>query len=236
MEDAPRLLDRLAARGRRALRRGARAARRRRASPTRSTPTLVRGLDYYTRTVFEFTSDALGAQCGRRRRRPLRRAGRAARRAAHARASAGPPASSGSCSRRPARRRPREPRRRVRRRRRTSDRARGVRARCALRATGCRRRWSRPGRSLKGQLKQADRLGARWTVIVEDDGFELKDMETRRAASGRERRRAAGVDAGEAAAPEPLPRPLGRPAARGRRRQPSCASPAGCTAAATTAG
>ena len=25
-------------------------------------PTLVRGLDYYTRTLFEFTSDALGAQ------------------------------------------------------------------------------------------------------------------------------------------------------------------------------
>src|SRR5262249_32826002 len=25
-------------------------------------PTLVRGIDYYTRTVFEFTSDALGAQ------------------------------------------------------------------------------------------------------------------------------------------------------------------------------
>ena len=27
-------------------------------------PTLVRGLDYYTRTVFEFTNDALGAQSG----------------------------------------------------------------------------------------------------------------------------------------------------------------------------
>ena len=27
-------------------------------------PSLVRGLDYYTRTVFEFTSDALGAQSG----------------------------------------------------------------------------------------------------------------------------------------------------------------------------
>lgn len=27
-------------------------------------PTLVRGMDYYTRTVFEFTSDALGAQSG----------------------------------------------------------------------------------------------------------------------------------------------------------------------------
>ena len=87
---------------------------------------------------------------------------------------------------------------------------------CARRA--CRRRWSRPGRSLKGQLKQADRLGARWTVIVEDDGIELKDME-----SGEQRpaRRATSCwsDAGEAAAPEPLPRPLGRPAARRRRRR-----------------
>jgi histidyl-tRNA synthetase len=27
-------------------------------------PTLVRGIDYYTRTLFEFTSDALGAQSG----------------------------------------------------------------------------------------------------------------------------------------------------------------------------
>ena len=27
-------------------------------------PTLVRGLDYYTRTVFELASDALGAQSG----------------------------------------------------------------------------------------------------------------------------------------------------------------------------
>ena len=48
-------------------------------------PTLVRGLDYYTRTVFEFTSDALGAQSGVARRRALRPARRAARRPADAR-------------------------------------------------------------------------------------------------------------------------------------------------------
>ena len=35
-----------------------------------------------------------------------------------------------------------------------------------------------PGRSMKGQMKHADRVGARWTVIVEEDGFELKDMES----------------------------------------------------------
>jgi histidyl-tRNA synthetase len=33
------------------------------------------------------------------------------------------------------------------------------------------------GRSLKGQLKQADRLGARWTVILGDE-IEVKDMNT----------------------------------------------------------
>jgi histidyl-tRNA synthetase len=43
------------------------------------------------------------------------------------------------------------------------------------------------GRSLKGQLKQADRLAARWTVILGDE-IEVKDME-----SG-EQRRAASVD------------------------------------------
>ena len=44
-------------------------------------PTLVRGFDYYTMTVFEFTSDRLGAQSAVGGRRPLRRAGRGARRA-----------------------------------------------------------------------------------------------------------------------------------------------------------
>jgi histidyl-tRNA synthetase len=33
-------------------------------------PTLVRGLDYYTRTVFEFQSDGIGSQVGPRRRAP----------------------------------------------------------------------------------------------------------------------------------------------------------------------
>jgi histidyl-tRNA synthetase len=34
------------------------------------------------------------------------------------------------------------------------------------------------GRSLKGQLKQADRAGARYVAILQDDGTALKDMET----------------------------------------------------------
>ena len=34
------------------------------------------------------------------------------------------------------------------------------------------------GRSLKGQLKQADRAGARYVAILGDDGTALKDMES----------------------------------------------------------
>jgi histidyl-tRNA synthetase len=63
MEGAPRLLDQLSAEDAahfgevRALLDAARVE-------YEVDPTLVRGLDYYTRTVFEFTSDALGAQSG----------------------------------------------------------------------------------------------------------------------------------------------------------------------------
>ena len=49
---------------RRALRRGPRAARPRTASPTSSTRPWSAGLDYYTRTVFEFECERLGAQSG----------------------------------------------------------------------------------------------------------------------------------------------------------------------------
>jgi histidyl-tRNA synthetase len=34
------------------------------------------------------------------------------------------------------------------------------------------------GRSLKGQLKQADRIGARYVAILGDEGAQLKDMES----------------------------------------------------------
>ena len=61
-------------------------------------PTLVRGLDYYTRTVFEFTSDALGAQSGvgggGRYDGLVEQLGGPA----DARRSAGRPGSSGCCS------------------------------------------------------------------------------------------------------------------------------------------
>jgi histidyl-tRNA synthetase len=63
MRDAPTLLDRIAPEDRahfdRVLRLLADAG-----LGYELDPTLVRGLDYYTRTLFEFTSDALGAQSG----------------------------------------------------------------------------------------------------------------------------------------------------------------------------
>jgi histidyl-tRNA synthetase len=34
------------------------------------------------------------------------------------------------------------------------------------------------GRSLKGQLKQADRIGARYVAILGDEGAQLKDMQS----------------------------------------------------------
>ena len=34
------------------------------------------------------------------------------------------------------------------------------------------------GRSLKGQMKQAGRIGARWVAILGDEGASLKDMES----------------------------------------------------------
>ena len=99
MEGAPRLLDRLPAddlehfAAVRELLDGAGMA-------YEVDTTLVRGLDYYTRTLFEFKSDALGAQTRRRRRRALRRPHRADRRAADARHGLGRRASSGCCWRR----------------------------------------------------------------------------------------------------------------------------------------
>ena len=56
---------------------------------------------------------------------------------------------------------------------------------CARR--GLRVEMEQAGRSLKGQLKQADRIGARVTVIL-GDSIEVKDMETG------EQREAAGPD------------------------------------------
>jgi histidyl-tRNA synthetase len=149
--------------------------------------TLVRGLDYYTRTVFEFTSDALGAQSG---------VGGGGRYDGLVEQLGGPPTPavgwaagierillvSGESAegQRP-------------------DvfvaRDEGASAREAfglvrdLRGRGLRAQMEQAGRSLKGQLKHAGRIGARSVVIVGDGGLRVRDMESgdqRDASSGDE--------------------------------------------------
>ena len=147
-------------------------------------PTLVRGLDYYTRTAVRVLQRRAGRAVGRRRRRPLRPPDRAARRPADARPRAGPPASSGCCWRRgeqPVRAELVDlfvalarPRRRPRRRS-------GWHARPA--GPGCGPSSSSPAARCKGQLKHADRIGARYVAIVgEQADVRCKNMES--ASSG----------------------------------------------------
>ncbi len=138
-------------------------------------PTLVRGMDYYTRTVFEFTSDALGAQSG------VAGGGRydglvemlggaatpgcgwAAGIERMLLASGGLPAApppvdlyvayDEESSRATAFA--------------VSDQARRARLNAQLELGG---------RSRKGQLKHADRIGARYVAMVDGDRTVLKDM------------------------------------------------------------
>jgi histidyl-tRNA synthetase len=140
-------------------------------------PTLVRGLDYYTRTVFEFTSDALGAQSG---------VGGGGRYDGLMEQIGGPPTPGMGwaagvermlLASPPAPVAPppvdlyvafAKPELRVAAFRLAAD------ARRAGHAT----RLELAGRSLKGQLKQADRTGARYVAIFGDEGVALKDMES----------------------------------------------------------
>jgi len=139
-------------------------------------PTLVRGLDYYTRTVFEFASAKLGAQSG---------VGGGGRYDGLVGQLGGPEtpgvgwaagverillASEGNLGGFPApvfvaiadggtRRE-------------------AFRLVTALREAGVRAEVEQAGRSLKGQLKHADRLSAKAVAIVGDGGLEWKDMKT----------------------------------------------------------
>ena len=139
--------------------------------------TLVRGLDYYTRTVFEFTSDALGAQSG---------VGGGGRYDGLMEEIGGPPTPgigwAAGVERMlltaslPA---PAEP---------ALDlyvgyaadehRIAAFRLAADARRAGLTARLELAGRSLKGQVKQADRAGARYVAILGDEGTSLKDMET----------------------------------------------------------
>jgi len=139
--------------------------------------TLVRGLDYYTRTVFEFNCDRLGAQSG---------IGGGGRYDGLVEQLGGPPTPAvgwaagierillalGGSSAAP-----------------KSDafvvavaspaRDRALALTTTLRRAGLSADLDLAGRSHKGQMKQADRRGARYTVIVEEDEqLVLRDMST----------------------------------------------------------
>jgi histidyl-tRNA synthetase len=140
-------------------------------------PTLVRGLDYYTRTVFEHTSDALGAQSG---------VGGGGRYDGLMEVIGGAPAPGMGwaagverillCSPPPPVGPP------------PLDlyvayvgpdyAAEAFRLAADARRAGHSARLELGGRSLKGQLKQADRTGARYVAILGDEGTALKDMES----------------------------------------------------------
>jgi histidyl-tRNA synthetase len=147
--------------------------------------TLVRGLDYYTRTVFEFESPRLGAQSalggGGRYDRLVDQLG-------------GPPTPGNGWAAGVERillaagdDEPAEDSRVYVALAKPDAATQGLQLARRLRAAGFRVEIEQAGRSLKGQLRQADRIGASSTVIV-GDGLDVKDM-----GSG-EQRRAADAD------------------------------------------
>ena len=140
-------------------------------------PTLVRGLDYYTRTVFEYTSDALGAQSG---------VGGGGRYDGLVEMIGGPavagmgwaagvermllsspaaPVAPAPVDLYVAYAKP-------------EYRTAAFKLATEARRAGRGARLELGGRSLKGQLKQADRSGARYVAIFGDEGTSLKDMES----------------------------------------------------------
>ena len=140
-------------------------------------PTLVRGLDYYTRTVFELTSDALGAQSG---------VGGGGRYDGLVEQLGGPPTPgvgwAAGIERMLLAAEPRptpEP---------VVDlyvayedpalREEAFAMVVEARRAGISAQLELAGRSLKGQLRQAGRLGAGFVAILRPDSMELKDSQT----------------------------------------------------------
>jgi histidyl-tRNA synthetase len=140
-------------------------------------PTLVRGLDYYTRTIFSFVCDALGAQSeiggGGRYDGLIEQLGGAPTPAVGFAAgierillaldeeepAAGRDAFVAIAE--------------------ESQRERAMALAVELRHAGLSAEVDLAGRGLKGQLKHADRLGARRVLILEADGSaQLRDMKT----------------------------------------------------------
>jgi histidyl-tRNA synthetase len=173
MKEAPRLLDRLEAEDAEHFRE-VRALLDAAGMEYDVDSTLVRGLDYYTRTVFEFESERLGAQAA------LGGGGRYDRLIGQL----GGPATPGvgwaagierillaSDEEVPAQATVYLALAKPDRMAAAFDLAR------RLREEGIRVEIEQAGRSLKGQLKQADRIGARATVIL-GDAMDVKDMES----------------------------------------------------------
>ena len=174
MEGAPRLLDRLPAEDAEHF-----ASVRELLDDTGVSyvvdPTLVRGLDYYTRTVFEFESDKLGAQSG---------VGGGGRYDGLVEELGGPSTPGvgwaagierillASESKWPPPPRPVfvaiEP---------SGSRRTAFGVVTALREAGVRSEMEQAGRTMKGQMKQADRLNARAVVIVAEE-LAWRDMDT----------------------------------------------------------
>jgi histidyl-tRNA synthetase len=139
--------------------------------------TLVRGLDYYTRTVFEFTSDDLGAQSGvggggRYDRLveqiggpPTPACGWAAGVERMLMAAAEQPEAPPAVDLYVALAKPQFARA-------------GMRIAAEVRQAGLNAQVELAGRSLKGQLKHADRLHARYVAILGEEGAQLKDMDS----------------------------------------------------------
>jgi histidyl-tRNA synthetase len=141
-------------------------------------PTLVRGLDYYTRTLFEFTSDALGAQSGvgggGRYDRLIEQLG--GQRTPGCGWAAGIERILLAGGEQPVAPQPVDLFVALARRDFASATAAFELARTARRA-GLAAQLELTQRSLKGQLKHADRLGARYVAIVRDaDSASLKEM------------------------------------------------------------
>jgi histidyl-tRNA synthetase len=174
MEDAPKLLDRLDDEDREHFERVL-SFLDLVEQPYEVDPTLVRGLDYYTRTVFEFESERLGAQAA---------LGGGGRYDGLVEELGGPPTPGigwaagvermllAADTEVP----PEAPAVFIAF---ASDDARsaGFQFATRLRKEDIRVEMEQAGRSMKGQLKQANRLNTRGTVIF-GEGIEVKDMES----------------------------------------------------------
>jgi histidyl-tRNA synthetase len=174
MDTAPRLLDRLSSDDAEHFA-AVRSLLDDAALPYEIDSTLVRGLDYYTRTVFEFESPRLGAQSA---------LGGGGRYDLLVEELGGPPTPANGWAAGIERillaagEEEAAEDSRVYVALAKPDAAReGFRLARRLREEGFRVEIEQAGRSLRGQLRQADRIGARSTVIV-GDGIDVKDMES----------------------------------------------------------